>query len=86
MPELCRFSGIIIRMYFDDHAPPHFHAVYGEEEAVIEIDSLTVLQGRLSPRAYGLVAEWAALHQEELREAWNRAKRLESPGKIAPLE
>lgn len=86
MPELCRFSGIIIRMYFDDHAPHHFHATYGEEEAVIEIDSLTVLQGRLSQRAYGLAAEWAALHQEELREAWNRAKRLESPGKIAPLE
>lgn len=86
MPELCRFHGIIIRMYFDDHAPPHFHAMYGEEEAVIEIDNLAVLQGRLSQRAYRLVAEWAALHQKELREAWNRAKQLESPGKIAPLE
>ncbi len=86
MPELCRFHGIIIRMYFDDHAPPHFHAAYGEEGAVIEIDSLAVLQGRLSPRAYGLVAEWASLRREELREAWNRAKQLESPGKIAPLD
>lgn len=75
-------------MYFDDHAPPHFHATYSEEEAVIEIDSLTVLQGRLSQRAYGLGGRVgvASLHREELREAWNRAKQLESPGKIAPLE
>ena len=86
MPELCRFYGIIIRIYFDDHAPPHFHATYGQEEAVVGIDSLTVLQGRLPRRALGLVVEWASLHQDELRQAWIRAKRLESPGKIAPLD
>ena len=69
MPELCRFYGIGIRMYFDDHGPPHFHAVYGGEEVVVAIDSLTVLHGHLSPRALGLVVEWAVLRQAELKEA-----------------
>ena len=85
MPELSRFYGIIIRMYFDDHAPPHFHAAYGGEEAVVGIEALAVLHGHLPPRARGLVVEWASLHQAELREAWDQAKRLERPGKIAPL-
>ena len=86
MPELCRFYGIVIRMYFDDHAPPHFHALYGGDEALVGIESLAVLQGRLPPRARGLVVEWAALRQGELREAWSRASQLEPPGRIAPLE
>lgn len=86
MPEICRFYGIIIRLYFDDHVPPHFHATYAGDEAVIGIDSLAILQGRLPARAQGLVVEWASLHQAELREAWSRAKRLEPPGKIAPLD
>ena len=86
MPELCRFYGIVIRMYFDDHGPPHFHAVYGGEEVVVAIDSLTVLHGQLPPRALGLVVEWALLRQAELKEAWDLAKRLESPGRIAPLK
>lgn len=86
VPELSRFYGIVIRMYFSDHGPPHFHAVYGEQEALVEIDGLTLLQGRLSPRAKSLVLEWASLHQPELRAAWKRASRLEPPGKIAPLE
>ena len=73
-------------MYFDDHPPAHFHAVYGGEEAVIEIETLAVLTGYLPARARGLVMEWASLHQGELREAWERAKRLESPGSIDPLE
>ena len=86
MPELCRFYGIVIRMYFNDHGPPHFHALYGGQEALVEIDSLAVMQGQLPPRAHGLVVEWASLHQAELREAWQRARQLEAPGKIAPLE
>ncbi len=86
MPELSRFYGITIRMYFDDHLPPHFHAVYGGDEAVIGIDSLGLLRGRLPVRALGLTVEWASSHQAELQDAWNRAKRLEAPGKIAPLE
>ena len=86
MPELCRFYGIVIRMYYNDHGPAHFHAVYGEDEAIIGIDSLAVLQGRLPPRAQGLVVEWASLRRTELREAWNRANRLEQPGSIPPLD
>ena len=86
MPELCRFYGIVIRMYFDDHRPPHFHARYGGDEALVGIESLAVLHGRLSPRAHGLVIEWASLRQTELQQAWARAQRLESPGRIAPLD
>jgi Domain of unknown function (DUF4160) len=59
MPELCRFFGIIIRMYFNDHDPPHFHAVYGEDEVLIEIDTLVVVRGELPRRALALVVEWA---------------------------
>ena len=85
MPEVGRFYGIVIRMYFDDHPPPHFHAIYGEDEAIFGIDSLAMLHGHL-PRAHG--ASWSngPLHQEELREAWSRASRLELPGTIAPLD
>ncbi len=54
MPELCRFFGIIIRMYFNDHDPPHFHAVYGEDEVLIEIDTLVVVRGELPRRALAL--------------------------------
>ena len=86
MPELCRFYGIVIRMYYDDHLPPHFHAVYAGREAVIGIETLALIQGKLPPRAMGLVAEWAALHQADLRLAWRRAKNLEPPGRIEPLE
>ncbi len=86
MPELSRFYGITIRMYFDDHLPPHFHAAYGGDEAVIGINSLGLLRGHLPVRALGLTIEWASSHQAELQDAWNRVKRLEAPGKIAPLE
>ena len=85
MPELSRFYGIVIKMYFDDHDPSHFHAEYAEDEAVVSIETLAVIAGRLRPRALGLVAEWAALNQEEQRQAWLRAKNLEATGKIAPL-
>ena len=73
-------------MYFGDHLPAHFHAIYGGEEAVIEIETLAVLKGYLPARARGLVIEWVSLHQRELREVWERAKRLEHPGSIEPLE
>ncbi len=73
-------------MYFDDHAPPHFHASYGGDEEVVGIDSLALLHGRLPPWARGLVVEWASLRQVELREAWDLAKRLELLGRISPLE
>ena len=86
MPELCRFYGIVIHMYFDDHDPPHFHARYGGDEVLVGIETLAVLHGRLPPRAQGLVVEWASLRQAELRDAWERAWQLEPLGKIAPLD
>ena len=85
MPEISRFYGIVIRMYFDDHSPPHFHAFYAEYEAVISIESLAVLKGELPPRALGLTTEWAQIHREELRIAWRKASSFEHPGKIDPL-
>ncbi len=85
MPELSRFYGIIIRMYYDDHGPPHFHAVYGGASAKVDIGTLGIVQGRLPTRAYGFVAEWASLDRQELREAWERRTRQEPLGSIEPL-
>jgi hypothetical protein len=86
MPELSRFFGIVVMMFYNDHPPPHFHVRYSGQKAIIAIESLAILEGRLSPRALGLVMEWAALHRQELREAWNLAE-LHAPLKsIAPLE
>lgn len=86
MPEICRFYGIIIRMYFRDHGPAHFHAWYGGDEAVIDIETATVLGGRLPSRAQSLVIEWTLLHRNDLLTAWQRAQNFEQPGKIAPLD
>ena len=86
MPEISRFYGIVVRMYFDEHPPPHFHALYGEYEALININTLAIISGKLPGRALGLVMEWASLHQAELSELWERARRSESLGKIEPLE
>ena len=86
MPELSRFYGIVIQMYFGDHPPPHFHAIYGGSKAVVDIETLALIDGQLPPRARGLVIEWATIHQDELREAFKKAEALEAPGKIRPLE
>ena len=72
-------------MYYDDHGPPHFHAVYQGAWAQVEIGNLAVMQGRLPPRARRLVIGWAMLHQQELREAWERRTRREPIGAIEPL-
>ena len=85
MPELSRFYGIVVLMYFADHAPPHFHAKYAGKEVQINIRNLAVIEGGLAPRALGLLMEWAQEHQQELLDAWERAARREHPGKIAPL-
>ena len=85
MPEICRFYGIIIAMFYDDHNPPHFHARYGRDKATIEINSLRVLEGKLPPRALGLVIEWASQHHEELLEDWELARSNQPLRKIAPL-
>lgn len=86
MPEISRFYGIIIRMFFDDHQPPHFHAEYGEYEALINIQTLAVFSGKLPPRALGLVMEWALTHQDELAAEWERARSQQPLFKIDPLK
>ena len=86
MPEISRFYGIVIRMYYDEHPPPHFHVAYQDEQAVLRIDTLDVARGQLPRRALSLVVEWALAHREELRQNWERAERGEPIVEIAPLE
>lgn len=86
MPRISEFFGIAIYIYWRDHGPPHFHAVYGGDELRVAIDDLSVLTGRLPPRVVGFVIEWAALHQEDLRTAWRQAQALEPLDPIEPLE
>jgi len=74
MPELSRFLGMVISIYFDDHNPPHFHVEYNDNEALISISDLSILRGSLPPRVIGLAMEWARLHQTELMENWNMVK------------
>jgi hypothetical protein len=86
MPEISRFYGIIIAMFFDDHNPPHFHARYAEESVAIEIESLRIMEGHIPPRALGLVVEWATQHKEELLNNWELARLNQAPNKIEPLK
>lgn len=86
MPELSRFFGIVITMYARDHPPAHFHARYGEHEALIDVESSRVLRGALPRRAQAMVDEWCALHRAELRGAWHALRRGATPDRIAPLE
>jgi len=73
-------------MYLDEHPPPHFHAIYGEFEATISIETLDLLRGRLPRRVQVLVLEWAMVHRPELRDNWMRAERHEPMLPIAPLD
>ncbi len=86
MPEISRFFGIVVKMYFNDHLPPHFHAEYGEFLAELSIETLDVLRGYLPQRVLGLVLEWAAIHRDELRADWELARAKEPLSSIAPLE
>jgi len=86
MPEISRFFGIIIKMFYDDHNPPHFHAEYGEDLALVDILRLSVFSGQLPPRVLGLVIEWATKHQKDLLADWNRARNQQELFKIDPLE
>lgn len=86
MPTISQFLGILIRMYFNDHAPPHFHAIYNEYEAVIRIEPLEVMEGSLPRRALGLVFDWAELRRAELLQDWELCRAQQQPLKIAPLE
>ena len=85
MPTISTFYGIIIRMFFEEHAPPHFHAQYGEYKAAINILTLEIEEGQLPRRALNLVLDWAELHRDELLSDWNKCRVHQSPDKIKPL-
>lgn len=86
MPELSRFFGIVIAMYWNDHGMPHFHAKYTNHRASFSIADLTLLEGHLPPRVTALVLEWAFLHRDELQRNWERAMAKKPLEPIAPLE
>ncbi len=86
MPEISRFLGMVIVMYYQEHNPPHFHVRYNEYRAAFSIVDLALLKGKLPPKVLGLVMEWASLHQQELLENWNLAKEFHDLHPIAPLE
>jgi hypothetical protein len=85
MPEISRFLGIVIRMYYRDHDPAHFHAEYGEHEITVEIES-GVVAGKFPRRALTAVLEWYEAHTEELSENWQLLKSQQPLKKIDPLE
>ena len=70
MPEISRFFGTSISMYFNDHAPPHFHVRYGGHKALVDLEGLAILEGRLPPRVLGFVVEWASLHRADAKSGW----------------
>jgi hypothetical protein len=86
MPEVSRFLGILIYLYWRDHAPPHFHARYGKQEAVIDIRTSMVIAGSLPRQQLAVAIAWGVYRQGELMAAWDKAARGISPGRIAPLD
>jgi hypothetical protein len=86
LPTISVFYGIIIQMYWDEHAPPHFHAIYGDFKAVIDICALEIGKGSLPRRASQLVLDWAELHQLELLEDWDLCQIKQQPKPIEPLK
>lgn len=85
MPTISRFYGITIRMFFDDHSFPHFHARHADGEAKVRIDNLRVLGSSLRSRQLHMVLAWAEIHQEELEDNWRRARARETLNAIDPL-
>jgi uncharacterized protein DUF4160 len=85
VPRISTFYGIVIAMYYLDHAPAHFHAIYGEYEATIVIPDLDLLAGFLPTRALRLVREWAQLHRDELDRNWQKARERMPLDSIEPL-
>ena len=85
MPEISRFFGMIILMYWDEHNPPHFHVKYGEYAAIINIKKLELMEGNLSRRALNIVLDWAEIHQKQLLEDWDLCQKSLLPNKIEPL-
>ncbi len=86
MPTISTFFGILIQMFWDDHAPPHFHALYAEHEALINIKTLEIIKGTMPRRALALILEWASQYRTELLEDWKLCEHHQAPKKISPLE
>ena len=86
MPTISIFFGIIVQMFWNEHKPPHFHCTYGEFEALIDIRTLEIMEGKMPRRALNLVLDWAELHQAELLEDWELCQAKQQPKPIAPLE
>ena len=86
MPTISAFFGIVITMYWREHEPAHFHARYGEFEAIVGIETPEVLRGALPRRALTLVLEWASVHRGELAEDWRLCRANQMPRPIQPLE
>lgn len=86
MPRLSEFYGIAIYMYFADHNPPHFHAIYAEHEALVQIDDGSILRGGLPKTAAKLVEQWRTLHHDELLADWELAQEPTSLNTIEPLQ
>lgn len=86
MPTISSFYGIMIQIFWGDHSPPHFHALYGEFEVLVNIQTLEVMRGTMPRRALVLVLEWASLHRAELMEDWKLCEKNQTPKKIDPLE
>jgi hypothetical protein len=86
MPEICRFFGIVIKMYFLDHAPPHFHVETSDQKAKVDIQTLEVIDGELSSRVIRDVRRWAEIHRDELMDNWMKSQRPETLDKIEPLD
>ncbi len=85
MPEISRFLGIVIAMYYKDHLPPHFHAKYGDQTGVFSVQDLRLIEGHLPGRVISLVLEWAFEHRDELMEDWELAMAKKPLCKIPPL-
>ena len=85
MPVISTFYGILIQMFWNDHAPPHFHALYAGDEVLIDIRTLEIMEGMLPRRALSLVLEWAQEHRAELKEDWELCSHNQTPKKIRPL-
>ena len=85
MPEISRFLGIIITIYYRDHQPPHFHAIYWNYEITVEIET-GIVNGHFPKRALKLVLEWYELHKDELNKVWELARHRKPLQKITPLE
>lgn len=75
MPQISYFLGVIVRMFYRGHNPPHFHAFYADFEGIFDIEKNELIGGELPPRVLGIVTEWTALHQDELLENWERARK-----------